>query len=177
MFINFSPFPELKTERLILRRLSDSDDQIIFSIRRSVEINRYLDRSAPSTIGEARKFIQKIMDGIYQNKWIYCAICQGGEPDLIGTICGWNFSEDGSMAEIGYEMIPDFQGRGFMNEALVCVLDYCFGTLGLEKIEACTHVDNERSSRLLERNHFILEAGRREEENPHYIVYSLIRPG
>jgi hypothetical protein len=80
------------------------------------------------------------------------------------------------MAEVVYEMIPDFQGQGFMSEPLTCVLNYCFGTPGLEKIEACTYADYERSSRLLERNHFILEAGRGDEENTHYIVYRLIKP-
>jgi ribosomal-protein-alanine N-acetyltransferase len=63
-----------------------------------------------------------------------------------------------------------------MNEALTGILDYGFVNLGLKRIEAFTHVDNQPSARLLERNRFRLEAGRKDENNPHHIIYSLERP-
>jgi len=82
---------------------------------------------------------------------------------------------DKSEAEIGYELLPGSQGCGYMNEALGCILDYGFQNLGLIKIEAFTHVDNQKSTLLLEKNRFRLEADRKDENNPHHIIYSLTR--
>lgn len=35
--------------------------------------------------------------------------------------------------------MPSFQGKGLMNEALKCIINYGFQTIGLEKIGAYTH--------------------------------------
>lgn len=174
--MNFNPFPLMKTARLVLRPLMEADAPEIFTLRTDRQVNRYLDRTAPTSITEVERFIRRINEGISRNQWIYWAICRSGEEKLIGTICLWNFSEDQSVSEVGYELIPDFQGRGYMNEALVVILDYGFENLGLKKIKAFTHIDNQQSTRLLERNRFRLEAGRKDDHNPHHIIYSLTGP-
>ena len=40
-----TPFPILKTDRLILRQLVNTDDKEIFALRSDDNVNRYLDRS------------------------------------------------------------------------------------------------------------------------------------
>jgi len=174
----FTPFPELRTARLVLRLMVEADAPEIYQLRSDGRVNRYLDRKAPANMAEVEEFIRRINEGISRNQWIYWAICPAGETQLIGTICLWNFSENPSrsVAEIGYELIPDFQGQGYMNEAMGIILDYGFENLGLKKIEAFTHGDNQQSTRLLERNHFRLESGRKDENNPHHVIYSLTRP-
>lgn len=174
--MNYAPFPEMNTARLVLRPLTEADAPEIFILRTDSRVNKYIDRSAPADISEVVGFIRKIIEGITNNRWIYWAICLTEDPKLIGTICLWNFSEDQSVAEIGYELIPDFQGFGYMDEALRGILDYGFERVGLKKIEAFTHVDNQRSTRLLEKNRFRHEAGRKDDDNPHHIIYSLERP-
>ncbi|MBR9998943.1 MAG: GNAT family N-acetyltransferase [Cyclobacteriaceae bacterium] len=171
----FSDFPELTTERLVLRQLKISDDVTLFYLRSDDGVNRYIDRRKQSDINETRKFIKKIIDGIKKENWVYWAICLKDRPELIGTICLWNFSEVRATAEIGYELSPSFQGFGYMNEALQCVLGYGFDTLGLNKLEAFTHMDNFRSAKLLEKNLFKHEADRRDAENANNRVYSLSR--
>lgn len=173
--MDFSPFPVLVTKRLILRQLNDSDDLSIYSLRSDENVNKCIERPILSSIREAKKFIEKINSGINQGQWVYWALCQKDQPDLIGTICLWNFSVDKTIAEVGYEQKPDFQGHGFMNEALQCILAYGFGTIGLIKIEAYTHIDNLNSTRLLERNHFLFDPKRKDEKNPYNIIYSLTR--
>ena len=114
----FTPFPVLKTERLTLRQLSVNDDKEIFALRSDKQVNKYLDRDPTNTIEDARKFIHKIVEVVKQNKGIYWAITLTNNDNLIGTICLFNFSNENDQAEIGYELLPAFQGQGIMQEAI-----------------------------------------------------------
>ncbi|MCX6150668.1 MAG: GNAT family N-acetyltransferase [Ignavibacteriales bacterium] len=171
--INFTPFPILTTERLTLRQLSGVDDLAIFFLRTDERVNKYIERQKPANLDEAKSFILKINDGIKHNNWIYWAISLRNNPDLIGTICLWNFSRDKTTAEVGYELNPVFHGQGLMNEALRSIIDFGIKTIGLKKIDAYTHKDNSRSTRLLEKNNFTLDLERKDEENLNNIIYSL----
>jgi len=155
----FPTFPQLSSERLALRQLALSDAAAIFALRSDERVNRYIDRPACQSIGEAEAFVEKIAAGVAAGNCLYWAVCLRENPLLIGTICMWNFSEDGHSAELGYELSPDVQGRGIMSEAVGCVLAYAFGTLGLQAVEAYTHPENAPSEKLLHGHGFLPDAG------------------
>ena len=73
---------------------------------------------------------------------------------LIGTICLFDFSDDNLKAEIGYELLPEFQGKGIMQEATSKVIDFGIQCIGLNLIKAITHSENQSSTRLLEKFNF-----------------------
>ena len=52
---------------------------------------------------------------------------------------------------IGYSIDKNFQGKGYMKEALELFLKYAFEELGLHRVEASTLVDNIKSQKVLER--------------------------
>lgn len=173
--MHFISFPKLTTKRLILRYLNETDCSAIFALRSDDVVNKYLDRPKMKNIDEANEFIKNINDGISLNKWLYWGICSKNNPELIGTICLWNFSNDKTTAEIGYELIPSFQGKGLMGEALKSIVNFGFQEIELKKIEAFTHIDNLSSKHLLEKNDFKLEVDRTDDTNVNNIIYSLTR--
>ena len=148
-------FPILTTERLLLRQLQLTDDKAIFALRSNTQVNAYIKRPLANDINDARHFITSINEGIAKGEWLYWAMILKNTKHLIGTICLWHFSDNNTMAEIGYELHPDYQGLGLMSEALKTVIDYSFSTLQLEAIEAYTQPDNTKSVSLLEKNDFI----------------------
>ena len=150
--------PLLTTERLILRQLKLIDDKAIFALRNNAQVNTYIQRPLANHINDARHFITAIVEGTENSEWLYWAIILKDTDHLIGTICLWHFSHDNTMAEIGYELHPDYQGKGLMNEALEAVIDYGFKTLHLKMIEAYTQPANTRSIKLLEKNSFIQDS-------------------
>ena len=150
--LNFSPFPNLSTKRLILRQATVSDAPDLFAIRSDDRVNRYLDRAPATTVDEVQRFIEKINKGIAENKNLYWVAEQAGK--LAGTICLWNFSSQPLKAEVGFELHPDYQGKGLMQEALTAVLDFGFNNLGLEAIEGYVHIQNAPSINLLVKNGF-----------------------
>jgi ribosomal-protein-alanine N-acetyltransferase len=151
---NFTPFPVLKTQRLILRQLISSDDKAIFALRSDDNVNKYLDRKPGKSIDDARNFIRTINKNIERNDSIYWAITLKGTDKLIGTICLFDFSNDNLKVEIGYELLPDFQGKGIMQEAASKVIDFGIQHIGINSIEAYTHSKNQSSIRLLEKLNF-----------------------
>jgi ribosomal-protein-alanine N-acetyltransferase len=151
---NFTPFPVLKTERLTLRQLISSDDKEIFALRSDGNVNKYLDRKPGKSIDEAKDFIRNINENVQRNDSVYWAITLNGTGKLIGTICLFDFSNNNLKAEIGYELLPGFQGKGIMQEATSKVIEYGIQHIGLHSIEAYTHFQNQSSIRLLEKLNF-----------------------
>lgn len=151
---NFTPFPVLTTERLTLRQLISSDDKEIFALRSDDNVNKYLDRKPGKSIDDAKNFIQTINENIQKNDSIYWVITLNGTNKLIGTICLFEFSNDNLKAEIGYELLPAFQGKGIMQEATSKVIDFGIQHIGLNSIEAYTHSENQSSTRLLKKLNF-----------------------
>ena len=173
--LNFTPFPILTTERLILRCLEVSDDQQLFKLRSNNRVNQFIARPKQKDINESRAFISKINDGINNNKWIYWAITLKESPKLIGTICLWNFFSKKTVAELGYELDPTFQGKGIMNEALKKIIEFGFQEIEFNKIDAYTHKNNYNSTKLLLKNNFKQDAERKDKENRDNIIFTLTK--
>lgn len=172
---NFIPFPVLFTERLILRQLEIRDDQEISFLRSNEFVNKYIDRAKHLTIEQSQAFINEINHNIYKNRWLYWAICFRDEKKLVGTICYWNFSEDKRKAELGYELQPDFQGLGIMQEALSKVIDFGFQNLKLHTVDAYTQADNARSIKLLTKSGFAKQADVEVKKGCKEVVYALTK--
>lgn len=177
--INFKPFPNLITHRLVLRQLKIEDANEIFALRSDERVNKFLDRPKAITNDDAEEFIHKINNGITKNEWIYWAITLKNTDKLIGTICYWNISKEHSKGEIGYELLPDYQGKGIMQEALAIIIEYGFEKMKFYSIEAVMSPENSKSIKLLEKNGFIKESNIRENNSndrkiSDTLVYTLI---
>jgi [ribosomal protein S5]-alanine N-acetyltransferase len=148
-------FPILSTNRLILRCISENDADLLTILRSDKMVNKYLDRPKTTTIEATQQFIQKILRGLQEDESYYWIITQKADEKLIGTICLWQFSEDRKTAEIGFELMPTFQGKGIMQEAILRIIEFGIHDLGLDKITAFTKKNNQKSIKLLEKAGFI----------------------
>jgi [ribosomal protein S5]-alanine N-acetyltransferase len=182
LLVNFTPFPVLSTERLLLRAIHPEDDQQLFSIRSDKRVMKFLDRPLAASIDEVREFIGRIITDVSNNNGITWAISVKDEPELIGTIGYWKLDKHNYRAEIGYMIHADWAGKGLMQEAMTAVIDYGFSEMKLHSIEANVNPANEASIKLLERNKFVQEAYFK--ENYYYdgrfldsVIYSLLTPG
>jgi ribosomal-protein-alanine N-acetyltransferase len=156
--VNATPFPVLTTARLTLRQLTMQDDQQIFIIRSHPGINSFLDRPATTSIEAAAAFIEKIEKLMKMGQCVYWGLNLEAENSLIGTICFWNFNNADSSIEIGYELLPAYQGKGIMKEAIDSVIPYGFSVLKAKKIIAAVSPDNTKSIALLKKANFALQS-------------------
>lgn len=179
--LQFTPFPELKTERLLLRQLIPTDDSRIFQLRSDKEVSKFVNRPLCKSLDEAQAFINKINTSIANNESLYWVLSTKPTNELIGTICLWNIQKEHSRAEVGFELLPGFQRKGFMQEALEAVLGYGFNTMKLHSFEGVVSPGNSASIKVLEKNNFIREGYFK--ENIFYngsfqdtAIYSLLSP-
>ena len=166
-------FPEIKARNLILRRLVSGDRKAVFMLRNDKQVNRFITRDVMTIETEASAFIEKIWNNVDRGPDVFWGICLNTQPDLIGSICLWNFSEDRKLAELGYELFPVFHGRGLMSEAVKTVLDYAFIHRKITTIEAYTHKDNMRSKKMLAKFQFRYLPDKVDADNENNEIYSL----
>ena len=116
--INFSPFPNLETERLFLRRVDVKDVNEIIALRSNPETMKYIPRPLVKTIEDALEHIAMMDAKIENNEGINWAITQKGNPKLIGVIGHYRIKPEHYRAEIGYMLLPEYHGKGIIAEAI-----------------------------------------------------------
>ncbi|WP_269684407.1 GNAT family N-acetyltransferase [Flavobacterium lacustre] len=162
--INFSPFPNLETERLFLRRVDVKDVNEIIALRSNPETMKYIPRPLVKTIEDALEHIAMMDAKIENNEGINWAITQKGNPKLIGVIGHYRIKPEHYRAEIGYMLLPEFSGKGIISEAVKEVVKYGFKGMQLHSIEAVIDPENNASAKVLEKNGFVKEAHLKENE-------------
>lgn len=174
--MKFKSFPEIKTERLFLRKIEELDCDSILFLRSNKIINKFIERPEHRKTKnklDAIKFIKEINEAFEEDKSISWGITLKNDSKIIGSICLWNFSQDLKTAEVGYDLDPKFQNKGIMSEALTMIIDFGFKEFKFNKIEAFTHKENENSKRLLEKNGFHLIEDRKDLDNELNIIFEI----
>ena len=178
---NFSPFPEIETQRLLLRRMTIDDAEVILYLRSNDEVMKYIDRERTKSIEEAKSFIDKIDASLNSNNGVMWGIMLKEKPrTLVGNIGYWRLIKEHYRAEVGYMLHPSFWKKGIMKEALLRVIDFGFAEMNLHSIEANINPGNEASAKLLESTGFIKEAYFKEDfffdgEFRDTIIYSRLK--
>ena len=165
----------LHTSRLLLRPLKKTDEDFIYSLRSNEQVNKFIGRAPAKNIEDARAFIKKINEGLAENKSYYWGIVLKETGTMIGTVSFWNLSADRRSGEIGYELYPDHQGKGYMHEAIKEVIDFAFRS-GFTCLEAHSHKDNLASTKVLRKHGFVHDETRKDPENPSIMIFSLAKP-
>ena len=147
-------FSILETERLILNEISMNDLDFLFKIRNNDANNKFIGRKKSSLVQVKQFVIDRISD-FKEKKGITWMIYNKDTKQNIGSICYWNFNSETKTAEIGYELTYEFQGKGFMQEALSKVINFGFNKLNLQIIEAFTDKNNKPSINALLKYNFI----------------------
>lgn len=155
----FSPFPQIETDRLLLRQIIKADAAELLSLRSSEKVMQFIDKERSKTILEAEELIQRIENDLNNTDGITWCISLKEKPEtLIGTIGFWRIIKQHYRAEIGYMIHPGYWGKGFMKEAVQTVIDFGFSNIKLHSIEAHINPGNAASAALLETMGFVREA-------------------
>jgi ribosomal-protein-alanine N-acetyltransferase len=179
MISNFSRFPELTTKRLVLREIDVADAALIHRLRSDEVTNVLIDRENSNGVEDALLFIDSIKNNFKRNEGVYWIICFQNTPDLIGTVGYWNFDLPNETAEIGYELLAGFRGRGIMSEVLPRMIQFGFEEMKLKSITACTTEQNSRSVKLLEKFGFRLSSSGHDDTDgnvPGMLTFILTSP-
>ena len=178
--LNFRPFPILETERLLLRRVVNTDLNEMFELRSDTDIMKHIPRPILKNLEEAKEHIASIDAKIESSKRINWAITLKSNDKLIGVAGFHRIDTENYRAEIGYIIHPSHSGQGLISEIVKKIIDYGFNTMNLHSIEAVIAPENIASEKFLEKNGFVQEGFFK--ENQFFegrfldsVVYSLLK--
>ena len=153
-------FPNpLTSPRLLLRRLQSGDATALCSYRSLPDVARYQGWEAFGPDDAARLIeTQRHSEPDVPGTWFQLAIVERATESMVGD-CGLHCRQDDPrQMELGITLAPSHQGRGYATEALGCLLDFVFGTLGKHRISAVTDAENAPAAALFRRLGFRQEA-------------------
>lgn len=152
----------LFTSRLLLRPLSASDAPAVMALFTDAAFMQFGTTPPFASMDEAHALIARDIQAMASGERLRFGIKRLEEHALIGICTLFHLNPQCRSAEIGYGLHSNAWGMGYMHESLVALLDYGFGELGLNRIEADIDPRNTRSAKSLERAGFSQEGLLRE---------------
>lgn len=171
-------FPELTTERLLLRQIKPEDQQFIFEGLSHPDVIPFYGvryDSFEATKTQMDWYKKMLFDGT----GIPWKIVDKQTAENIGVISIYFYKPEHNKAEIGFWLLPQYWNKGFASEALNATIDYWKNKKNLHRLEGFVEEGNTASRKLLEKAGFLYEGIMRDCEikNGKYIslfIYSLI---
>lgn len=87
-------------------------------------------------------------------KWTRLVILKE-ENKIIGEIGGQGNPDETGEIEIGYSIVPDYQNKGYMSEALIGMIAWLEEQPAIHRIFARSYEQNMASIQVLKHNHFV----------------------
>ncbi|WP_317133594.1 MULTISPECIES: GNAT family N-acetyltransferase [Antarcticibacterium] len=148
-----TPFPEIKTKRLLLRQIQDSDLENIFRGLSHPDVIKYCGVNFNSR-ESTKEQMTWYRDLLKNETGIWWAICSQDNTVFYGATGFNNLQKEHKKAEIGFWLLPEFWSRGYVSEAVNAIMDYAFNSMDLHRIEAYVEVGNENSAKALKKLSF-----------------------
>ncbi len=146
-------FPIIKTERLLLRQITESDLENIYQGLSNPDITRYYAVSFDS-LEATKEQMDWYADLEKSNTGIWWAICSSDNSVFYGAGGYHDVSKDHKKAEIGFWLLPPHWGKGIMKEAMPLICSYGFDELQLHRIEGFVESDNTNCKKALAKVQF-----------------------
>jgi [ribosomal protein S5]-alanine N-acetyltransferase len=141
----------LKTERLILRKLTFDDSSFIVKLLNSPGWLRYIGDRGVKTEEDAKVYLQNGPLLSYEENGFglyLVGLLESGNP--IG-MCGILKRDSLEHPDLGFAFLPEFIGKGYAYEAANAVVQYAGEQLGIKTLLAITLPENATSIKLLEK--------------------------
>jgi len=159
----FTPFPQIKTERLLLRQILPEDIRHIFHGLSHPEVIKFYGVSYDTLEGT-----QEQMDWYAsleaKQEGIWWAVCSPDNSSFYGAGGLNDMNHEHKRAEIGFWLLPEHWGKRIMSEAMPAIMKYAFEEIGLRRIEGFVESSNENCKRGLAKMDFAYEGTMRDYE-------------
>ena len=139
---------ELWTERLILRRYEPEDAEPLYRrLGSDPSMYKYSGWNPYATLEMAQETVREFIRH-YDDEHVYSWVIDVDDV-VVGTIGAYDYKDD--RIEVGYSVVPAWQGRGIATEALKEVLEYLTENEGISCVTAWCADENTGSWRMLEK--------------------------
>ena len=146
----YAEMKEIKTKRLLLRKLRQEDVGTYYKRLGSSEaVTRYMLWSPHRDISESAASIQKVLCRYREGKCYRWGIALREDDSVIGVVELLRLDEQQNTCSFAYMLAEEFWGRGYGTEALRAALDFAFTELNVSAVEADHMVENPASGAVM----------------------------
>ena len=138
--------------KVALTALEPEDLEVLYSIENDTSMWCVSDTNAPYSHYALRSYISSQQYDIYADKQVRFVIRVDGKA--VGLIDLFNFSPQHLRAEMGVAVLKEEQGKGYAEQAIRLLQQYCSNTLNLHQIYSIVPVNNAPSIAMLQRTGF-----------------------
>ena len=156
-------FPLLTTKRLTLRAATPKDVPEFHALVSLPEVTRYSNWPDAPTRAQTERSLRWMSKIHASGKGCAWIIETGASKAVAGAIRFNSFEKKWRCGEIGYELHPDYWGKGLMTEAVRAVVACGHATFRLNRIDAWILPGNGASDRVLEKSGFLHEGTLRQK--------------
>jgi RimJ/RimL family protein N-acetyltransferase len=150
--------PILATKRLRLRPFRGSDVQAMHALYRDADNLRYWN-TPPSPSLDATRRMMRWHVAYRPGNYVIWAVEESKSGKVIGMINYHHRNLREKRVDVGWLILPQHQGNGYMTEAGRALMRHLFDDLGVHKVEALILPANKPSAALAKRLGFRLEGG------------------
>ncbi len=154
------PIPELNTERLLLRGITEADLDSIYTGLSNPQVTQYY-----GVHFESREATLEQMDWFQKSEQYWWAICSLDNGTFYGAAGLNEVLFEQQKAEIGIWLLPKYWGKGMMKESLPLICKFGFEELDLKRIEGFVEVENRASIQALKQLGFEHEKNVKNAQN------------
>ncbi len=142
---------KIETSRLVIEEIDLSDAEFIKELMNTKGWLQFIGDRGIKTVKDAENYITEKFIWAYNN-WGYgpYKVFLKGNKSPIG-ICTLVKRDYLEFLDIGFAVLPQFEGAGYMFESTKTMLNYALTDLKQDKVFAFTELDNVRSINLLNR--------------------------
>jgi RimJ/RimL family protein N-acetyltransferase len=152
----------LQTTRLSLRPLAPADAEAVFAMRSDPVVQPYGSHPPWTDRRMAVDYIERDVQSMAAGTHAQFAIVRREDATVVGTCTLFELDAINRRAQVGYVLLVPQWGQGYANEAVTALLDWGFGPLGLNRVEADIDPRNAPSLRAMQRLGFTREGHLRE---------------
>lgn len=144
-------FEQFETSSILLRKIELADAPVLFAYWSDPEVVKHMNIKPFTKLDQVEEMINLLNNLAQQEQAFRWAIVRKRDDLVLGT-CGFNnWDKENCRAEIGYELGQQFWRQGIMAESLTALLDFGFGKMELNRIQALVEPANRSSLGLLEK--------------------------
>jgi len=142
---------EIRTERLLLRRLRPDDVADMFEYTSDPESSRLLHWDAHTDISQTKSFVDNVVASYRKGNSHVYGMELVAESKLIGAVRIFDISWQNRRCEFSFILSRRYQGQGFVGEAMTSVLRHLLDVGQFMRIQAFISTDNSASYKVLDR--------------------------
>lgn len=138
------------TDRLCLREVSEKDYDFISELETSDFIQKFESDTIPKKEDVDKKFLKMLeyINEVPRTKY-YLIVTKLPNFQPVGKLIFWEIDSSIREWEIGWDVHPNYVGKGYAPEAAKALLEFAFNNLGVHRIQALCNDKNTNSEKVM----------------------------